>query len=1180
MRLAVLIAGGVLFAQLDRGTITGTVSDKSGSVVANAAVIVINAETGASYRTNTTGTGQYTMPNLPPGKYEVSAEAQGFNKLTQKGVELRVTEVIRVDATLEVGAVTQAVEVTAEIPRLQTDTPEVGTNLGIRQMVDLPMAIGNGGRTPEDLAYKITPGISGNSWQSYIVGGTAVSKETLLDGASVTTTRSGHFGESAISMESLQEFKIQTNPVAAEFGRSQGGVMNYVLKSGTNEFHGSGFGMLRNEAFNANTFANNARGEDRALDRKWNYAFSGGGPVQIPKVYNGRDKTFFYASYERYHESQLGFGVPSRTVPIPEFYAGDFSRLLGPVTRSTDALGNPVYQGAIYDPATFSQLAGGRWIGQMFPGNRIPASRISRVSQNLNEIARKYYLPTVKDATGQYALVNNALFPQAGIPIRDQWQVSVKGDQNINDYHKVSGSYSMNRRPRMTAQPQGVEGMWARGEPYGGPLARTLMQYLLSHYARLAHDWTITPTVLNHAIIYYNRFRNDNSSAFKDVDGAKAIGLTGVSNRGYINTNWGGGPFVALAQPGSQTVSFDATSSWGLLDSISFSRGRHFLKAGFDYRRNQNNNRGNSTVAANFNARGTAIPNESFSGNQTGYSFASYLLGIVDSASIAEPNPMGFYYKYYSLFLQDDFKVNSKLTLNLGLRWDYASPLMEVANRLANWNPSVVDPLSGLPGAYEFAGNCQQCNGKPYVGNRDWNNYGPRAGFAYRLFPKVTLRGAYAIFFEATAQHSNTLGNAATFAWIGTYALGADPVEPWRGIFNWDNGFPAARAYRSPSYDRSWGNSNRPGMYDQGGWSMPYVQRGSLNIQYEPVRNLVLDVGYLGTKGTGLHAGELNVLNQLPTSALAQYGANLNAAVRNEAEAARYGIRYPFAGFRGTVASALRHYPQVFGNNTINVRGTPLGFSNTQSLQVTLDKRFSRGLTAYGSYVWSKTMSNVWSSLESDNADKPQDYYNLKLEKAVADFDIPHMFKAYVAYELPFGKGKALWGDAGKFANAVVGGWSVSGILNYFSGQPLGFAGSTPLSGGWNGVGRRINITAGEMKASGFSESAFDLANTRSPSNTYLNKALYSDIAPLTLGTSAYRYTQARGFGTVSEDLGLQKNQVIKEKYRLQIRAEFLNMFNRHQLGGINTSITSPLFGQVTSVGGNRSVQLGARLDF
>ena len=981
-------------------------------------------------------------------------------------------------------------------------------------------------------------------------------------------------------MESLQEFKIQTNPVSAEFGRSQGGVMNYVLKSGTNQYHGSGFGMLRNEAFNANTFASNARGEKRALDRKWNYAFSGGGPVRIPKVYNGRDKTFFYATYERYHESQLGYGAPSRTVPIPDFYEGNFSRLLGPATRFADALGNPVLQGAIYDPATFSQLPGGRWIGQMFPGNRIPVSRFSKVSQNLNAVAKQYYLPTVRDASGQYALVDNAVFPQQGIPIRDQWNISIKGDQNISDYHKLSASWSMNKRPRMTAQPQGVEGMWAPGQEFGGPLARTLMQYLLSHYARLAHDWTITPTLLNHAIVYYNRFRNDNSSAFKDVDGAKAIGLTGVSNKGYVNTNWGGGPFVPLAQPGSQTVSYDAVISYGFLDTISYSKGRHFMRAGFDYRRNQDNNRGNFTTAVNFNARATAIPNESFSGNFTGYSFASYLLGIVDSAGLTIPAGFGHYYNYYSWFLQDDFRVSSRLTLNLGLRWDYSSPLMEVGNRVANWGTSKIDPVSGLPGAYEFAGNCKACTGRSYFGNRDYNNFGPRIGFAYRLSPKVTLRGAYAIFFEAEAVHSNTLGNATTFAWAGTYALGADPVEPWRGIFNWDNGFPAAQAYQPPSYDVSYGNSNRPGMYDPKGWNMPYIQRWSFNLQYEPVRNLVIDIGYLATKGTQLHAGVLNVLNQIPASALSQFGSNLNAAVRSEADAARYGIKYPYPGFRGTVASAIRQYPQVFGNNTINIRGTPLGFSTTQSLQVTADKRFSKGLSAYASYVWSKTLSNVWSSLESDDADKPLDYYNLRLEKSVADFDIPHMFKAYAAYELPVGKGKTLLGKAGKVANALAGGWSVSGIANYFSGSPLGFAGSTPLSGGWNGVGRRINIAPGEMKSSGYNPAAFDLANTRNPSNTYLNKSVYSDIAPLTLGTAAYRYTQARGFGTISEDLGLQKNHVIKEKYRLQIRAEFLNLFNRHTLGGINTSITSPLFGQVTNVSGNRSVQFGARLDF
>jgi len=258
--------------------------------------------------------------------------------------------------------------------------------------------------------------------------------------------------------------------------------------------------------------------------------------------------------------------------------------------------------------------------------------------------------------------------------------------------------------------------------------------------------------------------------------------------------------------------------------------------------------------------------------------------------------------------------------------------------------------------------------------------------------------------------------------------------------------------------------------------------------------------------------------------------------------------------------------------------GAPLGFSTYHSLQVIVNRQFARGLTAYGNYVWSRVMSNVTTS--EPGGVSPIDYYNLGLEKAVSPWDIPHMLKAYVDYELPIGRGKALGSAIGPAANAIVGGWSLSVIMNYMSGSPLGFSGSFPLSGGWNGATNRANILPGEMKASGFRKSAFELSTGTSPNNTYLNKSLFSDPAPLTLGTSAVRYTQVRSVGTINEDIGLQKNHRIREKYRIQVRVEFLNAFNRHTLGTPNTSVTSPLFGQVTGVSGNRTVQIGARLDF
>ncbi|MCP5119079.1 MAG: TonB-dependent receptor, partial [bacterium] len=600
-------------------------------------------------------------------------------------------------------------------------------------------------------------------------------------------------------------------------------------------------------------------------------------------------------------------------------------------------------------------------------------------------------------------------------------------------------------------------------------------QRLTSQFARLAYNWTVTPHMLSRTSLYFNRFVNDNAVAHRDVDGAASLGLDGLASQGFPDVNWGQGPFVTLAAPGSSYVQYTATNTMGVQHTVNLSRGRHFVKTGIDFRVTQTNDRGFARPGLNFHPRATAIPNETFSGNLTGYSFASYLLGVVDSASLIDPVGLGHQTTYSALFVQDDFKVSSRLTLQLGLRWDYVSPIREAADRLSSWSPGTIDPVSGLPGAFDFAGSCAGCTGRRYFGRRDLNNFAPRIGFAFRLIDAITLRGAYGIFFEAASLHRSQLGKAGYVAWGGTYVLDPDPVEPWRGIFHWDDGFPATERYRPASYDRSWGNRSRPAMFDPSYGMSPYIQRWNFNIQSELAGGLVLDVGYLAAKGTGLRSGQLKPLNQLPTEALAEHGRNLNEAIRNQQDAARNGVRYPFPGFQGTVASALRDHPQVAGNRTVKVVGAPLGFSTTHSLQAVLNRQFHNGLTAYVNYTWSKTLTNVESSVEGQDKFRPQDCHNLGLEKSVAPYDVPHMFKAYVDYELPLGRGRRYWGGAGGLKNALLGGWSVSAILNYFSGQPLGFRGSSPLTGGWNGAGRRVNIAPGPLKTAGFGKSQFEL---------------------------------------------------------------------------------------------------------
>ena len=459
-----------------------------------------------------------------------------------------------------------------------------------------------------------------------------------------------------------------------------------------------------------------------------------------------------------------------------------------------------------------------------------------------------------------------------------------------------------------------------------------------SELVRLSHDWSATPRVLNAFTVYYNRMANPNIGAYKDIDGAKQLGIKNLSTFGFPNIDFGGGPFVGITNVGDPQNDFQVYMGFGLIDTLSFSKGRHFMKAGIDLRRNHLNTRPTQGGGFTFNARATAIPNEIFSGNQTGYAFASYLLGTVDSASLSDPVGLGGRRIYNAFFFQDDFKVNNRLTLNLGLRWEYQPPFTEVADRLSSWSPDKLDPATGRLGAYEFAGKCSACTGRNYFGVKSYRDFGPRFGFAYRLREKWTLRGAYGIMFEGDLFNGfsgTPLGKATSVQAGGTYLLSADPVTPWAGIFNWDGGFPTNR-YQPPSYDLSYGDKNRPGMIDKNYGRSPYTQQWNLNVQRELIRNLVLDVGYVGNKSTGIREGQLSLVNQLNSAYLQQFGRNLNNAVRTPADAAANGIAYPYPGFQGTVASALRQYPQVQGNQTVQNYGAPLGFSTYHSLQITL----------------------------------------------------------------------------------------------------------------------------------------------------------------------------------------------------------------------------------------------------
>lgn len=602
--LLVLLAS-VASAQQDRGTFTGTVTDPTGAVIPGVKVMITHVQTNSKNETTTNEGGQYRVPNLQIGDYKLTFEAKGFKTAIREGVRLSVTDVLRVDAKLEVGATSESLTVTAEASLLQTETPEVGTLMGTRQVIDLPLGF-NGGRYAENFAYKLTPGVSGDNWMSHINGAPSFSKEVVLDGGSASIYIAGQFGESSPSMESLEEFKVQTSGMSAEFTRTAGGVFNFVMKSGTNKYHGSGMYQMHNESLDANTFANNFYGRDRRRDRRNNWAASLGGPVTIPKIINGKDKFFFYTAYEKYKESFAGGGSPTVTVPLPEWYDGNLSGYLTGEKIGTDALGRDVFRGAIYDPSS-TRTVGGSLVRDMFAGNIIPSSRISKVSQNLANIMKQHYLPQVKGPDGNFALLKNAFFPVSNQAGFEQVQFSTKADYLINSKQRISGSFNWIDRPR-TLLDQG--GVWDAADPNGGPLSRARMQYVSSHYIRVAHDYTVTPTMLNHVLASYNRQINPSTSKHAGEAGASILGIKGIAqDSNYPEIGGLSGDRVSFPTLGYQANDMGAGTAYQFVDTFSWMKGRHSLKFGFDYRWNGLNWRNASGPAQiNFGADITACP--------------------------------------------------------------------------------------------------------------------------------------------------------------------------------------------------------------------------------------------------------------------------------------------------------------------------------------------------------------------------------------------------------------------------------------------------------------------------------------------------------------------------------------------------------------------------------------------
>jgi len=1160
--MALFLLTGVLVAQSDRASITGTVRDPSGAVVPAVQVTAVNVGTSLRNTATTNDLGFYTITNLAIGQYTLTFSRDGFRKYDQKGIVLNVRQVAQIDATLPIGATAETIEVTANASALQTQTATVSTNLTNDVVSTLPLNV-YGGRSLSTFMFAYVPGVEGSDYDSHIAGSLSKTKEVMIDGTSAVSQIGGYISESSPPFEAVEEFQVSTTSIRSDEGHSGGGVFRYNLKSGTNNWHGSGFSFLHNEIFDANSWRNNyhkavdvaaesdptraaflSKLYSRPDDRLYDWGGSFGGPIV-------KNKLFFYTSAERYTFENYGLGAMNQTVPTTDFLKGDFSALLDTrVTLGTDGAGNPVYKGAIIDPQN----------GNAFVGNIIPTDRFSAVSQNIVDIYKQSYQPLAP------GFINNNSMPvNQPAPLYKISSVSVKLDYNLSSAHRLNGSYIWSAIPRILADQGGV---WAPGSTDGGPLANAYNHRTTAPSIRFSESWTISNSLLNVFNVTFNRFRNPSSAVSHKGNWSSTLGLGDFGAGNFPIIRFQGinsdqhrctpnatdssqcGIQVDESPLGSQFNDFYAGNTGVISDNVSWVKGRHSWKFGAEMRFMQFNSHGDygvPTIA--FDPAQTA----GTYGGAAGFGFASFLLGQVNQASISEPNNTYGRRKTLSLYAQDDIKVTRKLTLNLDLRWDFNGRYHEKYGRWSNFSPTLLNPVTGQPGALEFARN----GGDSFERKQNFHNFAPHLGAAYQLTPKTVVRGSYGIRYVPL--NLNTWGGIP-YGFNPGYVLNNQVLT----AFNWDGGYQgtAVDIGKDPNFTR-WGMVS----IDPRSLELGNIQEWTVGVQRELTKDFMLDVNVIQNHGYHLQSGYLGA-NQ---ARLADYTA-MAQADQTWASVTKPG----FNNWSGFGWMAVQPFPTVASTwGPLFTVGTPLGNSDYQSMQIALTKRVSHGLSFQASYNLSSSHGDTDTAFEELWWAGPiQDIYNLGKERhTIASFDQTHVVKGYIVYELPFGKGKSLLSEAHGALNGLVGGWTVNSGFHYNSGTPLRITSSNWYPG-MNNV--YPNLVAGCDVHSGSFNGQIG--------STYFNPACFVNPTNSEFGNSPTYLSNVRRFGLATEDIGINKyfSFGTDGRFKLNVRYDMFNAFNRHSYSDPSTGVDGNL-GKILDGGGNpgaRVGQLGARFTF
>ncbi len=1153
--------------QTTSAALTGVVSDASGASIPGATVSLSSAETGVERTATTDSGGLYSFRLLPPSGYVLKVEAPSFRPLRQEGITLVAGQTASIPVTLSVGSNSETVIVTADATLLNTDNANLSSEINARQVIDLPLNL----RNVYGLAILNSSVQNTTEGQRVGAGGTDTADQDI----SFLNFGGGFFGTTAFlldgiwdtasdwgavvyvpSVDSVDQFKIQTNSFTAQYGFSSGNVINVTTKAGTNTLHGDAFEFYRNDALDANSYFNNFFGNPKSKFSRNQYGGSLGGPVYLPHIYEHREKTFFFGLIERLQQS-----TPSTftgTVPTKAEQAGDFSALLGAqLSGSTggpifDSLGRPVLNGAIYDPFSGRKVTAGMvdpttgvvatssgYVRDPFPGNIVPASRFNPVGA---AIASYFPAPTNASLSNNFSVATSA--PASST------EYIIRIDHNLSDASRIFGRWAQKSESK-TNSPT----FYGANNPGGPGDIRPNNRFSFV----LGGSHVFTPTLAASVTAGLSRWAEGGVYQGYGFDQTK-LGLPAALNVAspqfpliYTSSLVPLGP----AQGGEGTGFRNVGS---VSADVTKSAGAHSLSFGAFSAIMQNNGNGIPQTNFSFNNNFTEGPDPTAGNSQTGYGFASLLLGTAAGGSTSNNFNAAVTKRYYGFYVQDDWKATHTLTLNLGLRYEWQGAPTERENRQAYFDYNAINPISAsvgtqYPGVIVF--NTPKNRG--LYGN-NYTNFAPRFGFSDQVSSKLVLRGGYGIFFlPQWFGGGYNPGFSQSTPYTSTVNNGVTPFTTLSNPF--PNGLIAPEGNSLGGLqDVGFGTTGTP--YQR---SSPYEQNYSLGLQYAFTPNDVITTTYVGNHGTHLLLSSFNHSQLNPT--FYSLGASLNDQVANpfygKITSSGCGLDQPTIA-RGHLLSP---YPQYCG---VSEPQAPVGFSNYNALQADYNHRFHAGLNLLVSYTYSKFLDNVsgtnnWAYTGDTG---PQNYYNMAAERSVDGSDIPHSLVVNYIYEIPVGRGRHFGNNISRKLDAVIGGYQVAGITSWKSGFPLAITGG----GGANlyGANVRPNITG-------------DYHVAHPTVNQWFNPQAFQplDASTYGFGNEPRFLSNLRAPRYQDWDVSLQKFWSLTERFRLQGRAEFFNTFNHANFYAPDTNLgdrNNGSLGTIRQTFGPRDIQLAAKL--